>query len=276
MSAAKTESQTDAPEDAPTDTGEQHQFQGVGLLKGKKVFISGGSRGLGKALCEVFAREGADIAFNYSASDADAEDTVERVEAQGREVLKYKVSVTDLDGTKRMAKDVIQRFGCIDILVNNAAVNKADNFVTTLEKDWLNIININVNGLYYVTKPFFKQMMRQRRGSILNISSIGAVRALPTSVHYATGKAAAIGFTKCLSREAAPFGISVNCIAAGIFDTDLGNSLPDKFRDMYISWCSKGRLGNARELAEFAVFLVSDRNTYMNGEVVVIDGGAVV
>lgn len=280
MPASKTESQTETlqnrPSDTPTNTAESPQPEGTGLLKGKKVFISGGSRGLGKALCEVFAREGADIAFNYSASDEEADDTVSRIEAQGREALKYKVSVVDKDGTKKMAKDVIERFGRIDILVNNAAVNKADNFVTTLEKDWLNIININVNGLYYVTKPFFKQMMRQRRGSILNISSIGALRALPTSVHYATGKAATIGFTKCLSREAAPFGINVNCIAAGIFDTDLGNSLPDKFRDMYISWCSKGRLGNAHELAEFAVFLVSDRNTYMNGEVVVVDGGAVV
>src|SRR5678810_1416324 len=104
-------------------------------------------------------------------------------------------------------------------------------------------IHTNVDSLFAVTKPIYKQMIRQRKGIILNITSIGAMRALPTSVHYATSKAAMIGFTKCLSREAATFGISVNAIAAGIFDTDLGNTLPDKFLETYISWSSSGRLG---------------------------------
>jgi 3-oxoacyl-[acyl-carrier protein] reductase len=119
-------------------------------------------------------------------------------------------------------------------------------------------------------------MMKQRSGHILNITSIGAIRALPTSVHYATSKAAVIGFTKCLSKEAGPFGVSVNGIAAGIFDTDLGNALPEKFTEIYRNWCSKGRFGRPEELAEFASFMVSDRNTYMSGEVLTLDGGVVV
>ena len=257
-------------------TQEQPQIKGAGLLENKKVFISGGSRGLGKALCEVFAREGADIAFNYASNDEAAEDTVERIENQGRKALKYKVNVADRDGTRHMAKEVIEAFGGIDILVNNAALNRGDSFATMMEKAWLEVIDVNVNGLYYVTKPFFKQMMRQRKGSILNISSIAAIRAVPTSVHYSTAKAAAVGFTKCLSREAAPFGINVNCIASGIMDTDLGNALPDQFLGLYQNWCAKGRLGTAEEMAEFATFMVSDRNTYMNGEVIIIDGGTVV
>jgi 3-oxoacyl-[acyl-carrier protein] reductase len=175
-----------------------------------------------------------------------------------------------------MLSDVLEQFGRIDILVNNAAINKADSFVTTTESAWLNIIDINVNGLYYMTKPFFKQMMRQRSGNILNITSIGAIRALPTSVHYATAKAAVLGFTKCLSREAGPFGIIVNGISAGIFDTDLGHSLPERFRDMYEKWSMKGRFGKPEELAEFAAFMVSDRNSYMMGEIVTLDGGTVV
>lgn len=246
------------------------------LLEGKKAFISGGSRGLGKALCLVFAREGADIAFNYNSNEKAAQATVKEIEALGRKALSYQVSVADPDGTKKMAKDVIERFGTVDILVNNAAVNKADSFATTTEKSWLSIIDTNVNGLYYITKPFFKQMMRQRSGYILNVTSIGAIRALPTSVHYATSKAAVVGFTKCLSREAAPFGVTVNGIAAGIFDTDLGHSLPEHFRTMYEMWCAKGRFGKPEELAEFAAFMVSGRNTYMTGEIVTIDGGCVV
>jgi len=246
------------------------------LLEGKKAFVSGGSRGLGKALCEVFAREGADVAFNYNSNDQEAQDTLRRIEKHGRQGLAYKVSVTDKPAIKDMVADIMKNFGRIDVLVNNAAVNKADSFVTTTEKAWVSIVDTNVNGLYYITKPFFKQMLRQRSGNILNITSIGAIRALPTSVHYATTKAAVLGFTKCLSREAGQFGVTVNGIAAGIYDTDLGHSLPDKFKSMYELWCTKGRLGKPEELAEFAVFLVSDRNTYMTGEVITIDGGTVV
>jgi 3-oxoacyl-[acyl-carrier protein] reductase len=248
----------------------------MGLLKGKKAFITGGSRGLGKALCKVFAREGADVAFNYHSNDEAAADTLKEIEQYGVKGLSFKVSVTDKVAIKQMLGDVLEEFGRIDILVNNAAVNKADSFVTTTESAWLKIIDTNVNGLYYMTKPFFKQMMRQRSGNILNITSIGAIRALPTSVHYATAKAAVLGFTKCLSREAGPFGIIVNGIAAGIFDTDLGHSLPERFRDMYEKWSMKGRFGKPEELAEFAAFIASDRNTYMMGEIVTLDGGTVV
>jgi 3-oxoacyl-[acyl-carrier protein] reductase len=248
----------------------------MGLLDDKTAFISGGSRGIGQALCDVFAREGANIVFNYSSSDKDAEETVRRIKAHGREALSYKVSVTDKHGIVHMVDDITEKLGPIHILVNNAAVNKADNFATTTEKSWLDIVDINVNGLYYLTKPIYKNMLRARSGNILNITSIGAIRALPTSVHYATTKAAVIGFTKCLAREASNFGITVNGIAAGIYDTDLGHSLPEAFKAIYQNWCMKGRMGRPEELAEFAAFMVSDRNTYMTGEIVTIDGGSVV
>lgn len=246
------------------------------LLQGKKAFISGGSRGLGKALCEVFAREGADVAFNYHSNEEEAKDTVARIEKHGRKALAFKTSVTDKAAIKEMVNAIMAEFGRVDILVNNAAINKADSFATTTENAWLNVINTNVNGLYYITKPFFKQMLRQRSGNILNITSIGAIRALPTSVHYATSKAAVLGFTKCLAKEAGLFNVNVNGIAAGIFDTDLGHSLPDKFKDVYEMWCTKARLGRPEELAEFAAFMVSDRNTYMTGEIITLDGGSVV
>ena len=121
----------------------------------------------------------------------------------------------------------------------------------------------------------YKQMIRQRKGSILNITSIGAVRALQTAVHYATSKAAMIGFTKCLSREAGTFGVKVNAIAAGIFDTELAKALPDRLLQMHDLWVSAGRLGRPEELAEYAAFMVSDRNSFMTGEVVIVDGGTV-
>ncbi|MEB3245497.1 MAG: 3-oxoacyl-ACP reductase family protein [Vampirovibrionales bacterium] len=248
----------------------------MGLLDKKRVLISGGSRGLGKALCNVFAREGASVAFNYNSSDAAADDTLSLIQSHGQSGLKYKASVTDGPAVKAMADDIVAQWGGIDILVNNAAINKGDNFMTMTEAAWSEIMDVNINGLFYMTKAFFKPMMRQRKGHILNITSIAALRALPTSVHYSTSKAAVVGFTKCLSREGGPFGIQVNAIAAGLFETDLGDALPQKFRENYEAWCPMGRFGNPAELAEFAAFMVCDRNTYMTGEVVQIDGGAMV
>ena len=245
------------------------------LLEGKRAFISGGTRGIGAALCEVFAREGADVAFNYNSRDDLADEIRAKIEAHGRRALGFKVSVTDRFGLKHMARDILHAWGPINVLVNNAAVNKADNFATTTDKSWDWVIDTNVNSLFAVTKPFYKQMIREREGSILNITSVGAIRALPTSVHYATSKSAMIGFTKCLAREAANFSVSVNGIAAGIFDTDLAHTLPERLLQMHDFWVSKGRLGRPSELAEVAAFLVSDRNSFMNGEIIIVDGGGV-
>ncbi len=245
------------------------------LLEGKRAFVSGGTRGIGAAICEIFAREGADVAFNYNSREDLAAEVKEKVELFGRKCLTYKVSVTDRFGMKKLVRELSEEWEFIDILVNNAAVNKADYFVTTTDKSWDWVIDTNVNSLFAVTKPFYKRMVRNRMGSILNITSIGAMSSLPTSVHYATSKAAMIGFTKCLSREAAQFNVSVNAIAAGIFDTDLGNTLPDRLLAAHEGWVSRGRLGLPNELAEFAAFMVSSRNSYMNGEVVIVDGGTI-
>ena len=245
------------------------------LLEGKRAFITGGTRGIGAALCEVFAREGADVAFNYNSRDDLAQETIEKISAHNRKAQSFKISITDRVHLKKMTRELVEQWGGIDILVNNAAINRGDNFATTTDRAWDEVINTNVNGLFAVTKPIYKQMIRQRSGTILNITSIGAIRALPTSVHYATSKAAVIGFTKCLSREAATFGVTVNAIAAGIFDTDLAHTLPDRLLQMHEFWVSRGRLGRPEELAEYAAFMVSDRNSFMNGEVVIVDGGAV-
>jgi len=245
------------------------------LLEGKRAFITGGTRGIGAALCDVFAREGADVAFNYNSRDDLAEATRNKIESYGRRAFSAKVSVTDRVGMKRLTRELVEKWGGIDILVNNAAINRGDNFATTTDRAWDEVIYTNVGSLFAVTKPIYKQMIRQRKGSILNITSIGALRALPTAVHYATSKAAMIGFTKCLSREAGTFGISVNAIAAGIFDTDLAQALPERLLQMHDFWVSAGRLGRPEELAEYAAFMVSDRNSFMNGEVVIVDGGGI-
>src|SRR5580765_4779205 len=245
------------------------------LLEGKRAFITGGTRGIGAALCAIFAREGADVAFNYNARDDLAAETRATIETHNKRTLSFKVSVTDRLGVKKLTRELVEKWGGIDILVNNAAINRGDNFATTTDRAWDEVINTNVGSLFAVTKPIYKQMIRQRKGSILNITSIGALRALPTAVHYATSKAAMIGFTKCLSREAGTFGVSVNAIAAGIFDTEMDQALPKRLLQLHDFWTSKGRLGRPAELAEYAAFMCSDRISFMNGEIVIVDGGAI-
>lgn len=245
------------------------------LLEGKRAFITGGTRGIGAAICNVFAREGADVAFNYNSSDDLAAEIVKKIKDHGRRAESFKISVTDRLGLKKMTRELVEKWGGIDVLVNNAAINRGDNFATTTDRAWDEVIGTNVGSLFAVTKPIYKQMIRQRKGSILNITSIGAMRALPTAVHYATSKAAMIGFTKCLSREAGTFGVKVNAIAAGIFDTELAQALPERLLQMHDLWVSAGRLGRPEELAEYAAFMVSDRNSFMTGEVVVVDGGTI-
>lgn len=247
----------------------------MGLLEGKKAIITGGSRGIGRAMCDVFSREGADIAFNYHSRDDAAQEVLEMIRSRGRIGLAYKVSITERPAINKMVREIHHEFGRIDILVNNAAINRADNFATMTEQSWRQVIDTNVHGLFNVTKPIYKHMLRQRSGNILNISSIGALRAMPTAVHYATSKAAVIGFTKCLSREAAQFNIVVNAIAAGIFETELAEMLPDRLLEMHKFWVAKARSGKPEELAEFAAFMVSERNSYMIGEVVTVDGGSI-
>ena len=144
------------------------------LLEGKRAFVSGGTRGIGAAICEIFAREGADVAFNYNSRDDLAEEIRKKIEAYGRRALSYKISVTDRLGMKRLTREIVEKWKGIDILVNNAAINRGDNFATTTDRAWDEVIDTNVGSLFAVTKPIYKQMIRQRKGSILNITSIGA------------------------------------------------------------------------------------------------------
>ena len=153
------------------------------MLEGKRAFITGGTRGIGAAMCEVFAREGADVAFSYNSRDDLAADMSQKIEGHGRRAFNAKVSIIDRVGMKKMTRELVEKWGGIDILVNNAAINRGDNFATTTDRAWDEVIHTNIGSLFAVTKPIYKQMIRQRKGKILNITSIGAMRALPTSVH---------------------------------------------------------------------------------------------
>lgn len=245
------------------------------LLEGKKVLITGGSRGIGRALCDVFAREGADVAFCYASSPEAAEETRATIEAHGRRALAIQADVASREESESLVKEVVAEMGRVDILVLNAGINRPALFARMPEKDWDDIMAVNVGQLYNVGKPVFREMMRQRGGHMLAITSISGIRTAPAGVPYAVSKAASVGFVKAIAREGGPFGIRANGIAVGVVETALANQIPDRFLETLRNWAAVGRLGHVAETAELAAFLVSDRNSYMSGEIVIQDGGAV-
>lgn len=246
------------------------------LLENKKILVTGGSRGIGRSLCDVLAREGADVAFCYAASHEAAEETASLVRAHGRDVLAVQADVGDREAAQAFVEQAHAHFGRIDAVVLNAGINRGSLFLRMPDADWDDIIRTNVDGLYNVGKPAFRIMAKQKSGAFLAISSISGIRTAPAGVPYAVSKAAAIGFTKGIAREGGRLGIRANAIAVGIVDTDLAGTIPDRFIHTYERYAALGRLGHPDEVAELAAFLLSDRNSYMSGEVVVQDGGTVV
>lgn len=246
------------------------------LLENKKVLITGGSRGIGRSLCAVFAREGADVAFCYAANAEAAAETQALIEGHGRRALALQADVGDRTAAAALVDEVVAAFGRLDVLVLNAGINRGSLFLRMPDEHWDDIMRTNVDGLYNVGKPAFQQMMRQRGGAFLAITSISGMRSVPAGVPYAVSKAAAIGFTKAIAREGARLGIRANAIAVGVVETDLAGTIPDHFLEKYRDWCALDRFGHPDETAELAAFLVSDRNSYMTAEVIVQDGGVIV
>ncbi|MDP7249257.1 MAG: SDR family oxidoreductase [Planctomycetota bacterium] len=243
------------------------------ILEGRCALITGGSRGLGRALCCKFTAEGARVAFTYLNNDDAANETRAMCKEAGGEALVYKVPVTDREATGRMVEDIEEKWGGIDILVNNAAVTQALPIALMEEEDWDYVMDTNVKGVFLTTRTVLRGMIRSKGGVILNIGSLAGVRMMEAPLHYYTSKAAIKGLTECLAKEVARYGIRVICLAPGLLEEGVGRNLPDHRLADYLKHCSLGRVGRFGEVARFAAFLVSDANTYMTGETVIIDGG---
>ncbi|MBI2373213.1 MAG: 3-oxoacyl-ACP reductase FabG [Deltaproteobacteria bacterium] len=243
------------------------------LLEGKVALVTGGSRGLGRALCEVFAREGAVVAFTYSRSDEAAEETAKSIAARGGKGLAFKGSVIVPAEVAEVTSKVERETGGIDILVNNAGIGQVVPLALMEELDWDRMMDVHVKGAFLMSRAVVRGMVRRKRGKILNIGSLAGVKMMEAPVHYSAAKAALRGMTESLAKELGRFGITVNCLAPGILEAGLSGDLSKERRAEYLRHCSLGRLGTTAEVAEMAAFLVSDRNSYMNGATIVLDGG---
>jgi 3-oxoacyl-[acyl-carrier protein] reductase len=244
-------------------------------LENRVALVTGGSRSIGRAIALAFAREGADVAVNYTAHPEAAEAVVAEIERLGRSVLAVQADVSSREQVEAMVERVMEAFGRIDILVNNAGILQRTPLLEITEDEWDRTIDINLKGTFLCSQVVARRMAEQARGVIVNLSSAGARRATPNLAHYNTSKGAITTLTQQLALELAPFGIRANAIAPGMVETDLNrDDLADPaFRAQRVAKIPLGIIGTPDDVAAAAVFLASDDSRLMTGAVLALDGG---
>ncbi|MCA1040733.1 3-oxoacyl-[acyl-carrier-protein] reductase [Bacillus infantis] len=244
-------------------------------LDGKSAIVTGASRGIGREIALELARQGANVAVNFSGSEAKANETVEEIKALGRDAFAVKADVSDSEAVTAMMKETLEKFGSIDILVNNAGITRDNLLMRMKEEEWDEVISINLKGVFLCTKAASRQMMKQRSGRIINVSSIVGVSGNPGQANYVAAKAGVIGLTKTSAKELASRGITVNAIAPGFISTDMTDKLNEEVKEQMLSGIPLGRLGEPSDIAKVALFLASEDSRYMTGQTLHVDGGMV-
>ncbi|MGG1630529.1 3-oxoacyl-[acyl-carrier-protein] reductase [Rossellomorea sp. NRS-1567] len=244
-------------------------------LEGKVALVTGASRGIGREIALELAREGCNVAVNYSGSEAKANEVVDEIKGLGREAIAVQCNVSDSDAVQAMVKETIGQFGSVDILVNNAGITKDNLLMRMKEAEWDDVININLKGVFLCTKAVTRQMMKQRSGRIINISSIVGVSGNPGQANYVAAKSGVIGLTKTTAKELAPRGITVNAIAPGFISTDMTAQLPEDVSNEMLKQIPLSRFGDPRDIAKVVTFVASESASYMTGQTLHIDGGMV-
>jgi 3-oxoacyl-[acyl-carrier protein] reductase len=244
------------------------------LLQGKISIITGGARGIGKAIAARFAQEGSQIALCDVNPDS-LESAKKEIEGTGREVLADVVDVTDIVNVQRFVQKVLDKFGKIDILINNAGITRDGLLIRMNDADWNAVLNVNLKGTFNCSKAVAKHMMKQRAGKIVNIASVIGLIGNPGQANYAASKGGVIALTKSVAKELASRNINVNAIAPGFIETDMTVKLPEDVKKEIMKQIPLGAWGSAGDVANTALFLVSDASSYITGQVVQVDGGMV-
>ncbi|HUQ72330.1 MAG TPA: SDR family oxidoreductase [Planctomycetaceae bacterium] len=245
----------------------------AGLLDGKRVLITGGSGGIGRGLCVVAAREGARVAFTWQSHAESAAKTESLLRDVGGEVMSLQVDLCRPEAAREIVANVEAAWGGVDGLVNNAGASEAVPFVLLDDADFAAVMELNLFAAFRLCREAVRGMIRRKHGRIVNISSMVASRSVPGPVHYAASKGALEGLTRSLAHEVGAYDILVNAVAAGIFEGGLKSTIPVHHQQRYRDACALGRFGQPVECGELVAWLLSDRNTYMNGAVLHLDGG---
>ena len=243
------------------------------MLKGKSAVITGGVRGIGKAIAEEFCRQGADVLLCYRSNEDAAKKTAEELKQYGTRVELMKGDISDPQHAEETAKYAMSTFGKVDVLVNNAGITKDKLMMRMTPSDFDEVIQANLNGSFYFLRAFAPIMIKQKGGRIINISSIVGVRGNPGQVNYSASKAGLIGMTLSAAKELGRRGITVNAVAPGFIETDMTEIMTEDQKKAMMDVISLGRAGQASDVANAVAFLASDQAAYITGQVLGVDGG---
>lgn len=243
------------------------------MLNGKIAVVTGASRGIGRAIATKLAKLGATVIINYNGSAEKAEEVKQKIIADGGRAEIMQCNVADYDSCEAFFKEIIHQFKRIDIMVNNAGITKDGLMMRMSEEDFTSVIDVNLKGTFHGIRFASRQMMKQRSGRIINMSSVVGISGNAGQVNYAASKAGVIGMTKSAAKELASRNITVNAIAPGFIETDMTSVLSEKVIEETMKQIPLGRLGSAEDIAETAAFLASDAAAYITGQVISVDGG---
>ena len=242
-------------------------------MKGRTAIVTGGSRGIGRAICLELARRGANVVFSYAGNTVAAEDTLAQLQALGIKVIALQGDVTDAQAAKALVDTAVKEMGSLDILVNNAGITRDGLAMTLKEEDFDAVVATNLKGAFLCAKAAARPMMRARYGRIVNLTSVVALRGNPGQVNYCASKAGLIGMTKSLARELGGRGITVNAVAPGYIQTDMTADMPDAAKEAMLASVPLSRSGKPEDVARAVAFLAGDEAAYITGQVLQVDGG---
>jgi 3-oxoacyl-[acyl-carrier protein] reductase len=241
----------------------------------KVAIVTGGSRGIGRAIAKKLATFNSHVVINYTSSETEALKVKEEIESLGVECMAIKCDVSKSEDVNNMINEVMNKFGKIDILINNAGITKDGLLMKMKEEDFDKVIDVNLKGVFNCTKAVTKPMMKQRNGKIVNMSSVVGVMGNPGQANYCASKAGVIGFTKAAAKELASRNININAVAPGFIETDMTDVLKDDVKESMLSVIPMKKFGTPEDIANLVMFLCSDMSTYITGQVIHVDGGMV-
>lgn len=241
----------------------------MGLLDGKVALITGGSRGIGEAIVRKFKEEGARVAFTYRSSSEESDQIVSEL---GEGVKAYQSDASDYNAAEELVKQVVEEFGQLDVLINNAGITQDNLMLRMSEEQWDKVIDVNLKSVFNMTKHSLRTMMRQRGGSIINMSSVVGVFGNAGQANYSASKAGIIGFSKSIAKEVGSRNIRCNAVAPGFIQTEMTDNLDEKTREEFLRNIPMKRWGKPEEIADACVFLASDRSQYISGQVISVCG----
>ena len=239
----------------------------------KNVIVTGGSRGIGRAICIKLAKEGYNVIFNYSKNNTEAEKTIKECEKYNVVVKGYKADVINSDECQELVRKAIDEFGSIDVLVNNAGITRDSLIMRMKDEDFNDVLRVNLSGTFYMIKAVSKYMIKNRSGSIINMSSIVGLTGNAGQINYSASKAGIVGLTKSAAKELASKKIRVNAIAPGMIDTDMTRVLSEDIRNKIIDSIPLKEIGKPEDIANAVAFLASDMSRYITGQILSVDGG---